>query len=206
MPRITKISQQNNKNRVNLFLDGKFAFALDLENFVKLGLKVGLELNEVEVQKITSEGEFSQVFQKLLNFATLRPRSYKEVSDWLKRKKVRESFQKKLINKLKKLDLLDDARFARWWVEERREFRPRSKKALYSELFKKGIDKNIIKQTLEETGIDEISLAKRDLEKRKTKWTKYTDIYERKQKQMEYLARKGYGWDVIKKVVENKKS
>lgn len=205
MSRITKISQQKNKNRVNVYLDNEFAFGLDLENFVRLGLKIDQELGDNDVKKIVAEGEYAKNFEKLLNFAMLRPRSYREILDWFKRKKVHDSLHKKLINKLEKLDLLDDALFAKWWVGQRLEFRPRSKRALFSELLKKGIDKNIIKQTLEEIDVDEVSLASRELKKRNTKWAKYSEDYERKQKQMEYLARKGYSWDVVKKVVEKTK-
>jgi len=195
MPRITKISQQKNKNRVNIYLDGKFAFGLDLTNFVRLNLKIDQDLSDKEVGEIVKKAEYAKTLEKLLNFAMLRPRSYKEIHDWFYRKKVHKSLQPKLVKRLEKLDLLNDKRFSVWWVEQRREFRPRSKKALYNELLKKGIDKDIIRQTLEET----------ELKKRDSKWAKYQDERERKQKQMEYLARKGYSWDVVKKVVKNKK-
>lgn len=205
MPRITKISQQKNKNRVNVYLDGYFGFELDLENFIRLGIKLNQELNENEIDKIKNKAEYAKNFEMLLNFAMLRPRSYKEIREWFFRKKIDEHMHTKLIKKLEKLDLLDDKRFALWWVQQRRAFRPKSKKALVSELVKKGIDKNIIKQTLEEESVDEASLARRELKKKETKWKKYEDAFERKQKQMAYLARKGYAWDVVKKVVEKKK-
>jgi len=40
MPVITSIKAQKNQKRVNIYLDGKFSFGLDLENFMKLQLKV----------------------------------------------------------------------------------------------------------------------------------------------------------------------
>src|SRR3989304_5220176 len=106
MPIITSIKQQKNKNRVNVYLDDKFGFGIDLDNFVILGLKVNQELSEKEVEEIVRKAEFQKTLDKLLRFATLRPRSEKEIKDYFKRKKVHESLQPDLFAKLKKLDLL----------------------------------------------------------------------------------------------------
>jgi len=53
MPRITFIKQQKKKtDRVNVYLDNKFGFGIDLDNFVILGLKVDQELSEEEIENI----------------------------------------------------------------------------------------------------------------------------------------------------------
>ena len=104
MPTITSIKPQKQKSRVNIYLDGKFGFGIDLENFVKFGLKVEQELSEERIIEITKKAEFQKVFDRLLLFASLRPRSEKEINDWLKRKKVDESFTNTLSEKLRKLD------------------------------------------------------------------------------------------------------
>lgn len=82
MPIITAIKPQKKKNRVNIYLDGKYAFGLDLENFVKLGLKVEQELSEKGVSEIVQKAEFKKTLDKLLRYATLRPRSRKEIVIW----------------------------------------------------------------------------------------------------------------------------
>ena len=127
MPVITQIKPQKNKKRVNIYLDERFAFGLDLENYLKINLKVGDELSEREVKEIVEKSEFSKTFDKLLRFAALRPRSKKEVYDWFYRKKVHESMQGKLVEKLEKMGFLDDEEFAKWWVGQRVSFRPRLK-------------------------------------------------------------------------------
>ena len=128
MPSITAIKPQKSKNRINIYLDGKFGFGLDLENFVKFGLKVEQELSEERIIEITKKAEFQKVFDRILFFASLRPRSEKEVNNWLKRKKVDESFNNTLLEKLTKLELLDDEKFAVWWVEQRLQFKSKSKR------------------------------------------------------------------------------
>lgn len=196
---ITQIKPQKSKKRVNIFLDDKFAFGLDLENFVKLELKVEQELTDKEVKEIVKKAEFQKVYDKILRFATLRPRSKKEYEYWLKKHKVHNSLHNKLFNRLKRLDFLNDEKFAAWWVEQRTSFRPRSARALRLELRQKGIDRNIIDDVLANIKIDETKIAKELVERKKYKWEKL-DGFEKRKKISAYLARKGFNWEVIKKV------
>lgn len=187
---------------MNIYLDGKFAFGLDLENFMKLGLKIEDKLTDKEIKEIIKIANFQKTLDKLLRFVTLRPRSEKEINDWLKKYKVHKSLNRDLFNRLKRLDLLDDKKFARWWVEQRASFRPRGKKALSSELWNKGIAREIIDDVLSELKIDEEKIARQLLEKKKYKWEKLPKLEARK-KMGEFLARKGFGWSIIKKTIDD---
>jgi regulatory protein len=200
MPTITSIKPQKNKKRVNVYLDGKFGFGLDLETFVKLRLRVEQELSDEETEKIVKKSEFQSVYDKMLRFASLRPRSEKEYNSWLRKHKVHKSLHNELFNRLKRLDFVNDKRFAAWWIEQRQQFRPKSKRILNQELRVKGINKEIIDEVLKEEEIDEISAAKRVLTKKKYMWKKYQG-FEKRVKMSNFLARKGYSWDTIRKVV-----
>ena len=201
MPTITAIKPQKNKKRVNIYLDGKFGFGIDLGNFVTLGLKVERELSDKEVEEIVKKSEFQKTLDKLLRFATLRPRSEKEIKDWFKRRKVYESLHKELFKRLNRLDLIDDTKFAQWWVEQRNSFKPRGKRALEMELRMKGIKKEIIREVLEETEVDEKKIAKELLDKKSYRW-KNLPKREARAKMSAFLARKGFNWEVIEKVLE----
>lgn len=201
MPIITSIKPQKKKNRVNIYLDDKFGFGIDLENFVKLGLKIEQELTDEEIEKIVKKAEFQKTLDKLLRFATLRPRSGKEISLWLKRKKVHESLHEELFNRLKHLDLIDDEKFAKWWVEQRQSFRPKPKRIMNYELRMKGIKKEIIEKVLGEEEIDEEKMARELLEKKMYKW-QGLPAGEARQKMLQYLAGKGFSWEIVEKVVK----
>lgn len=201
MPIITSIKPQKNRKRVNIYLDDKFGFGIDLENYMKLGLKVEQELTDEEVEKIVKKAEFQKTFDKLLKFATLRPRSEKEVEDWFKRRKVHESLHEELFNRLSLLELLDDKKFAQWWVEQRQTFKPKSLRILNNELRIKGIKKDTIEEVLSTVKIDETKIARELLEKKAYRW-KNLPQREAKQKRYEYLAGKGFSWDIISKVVD----
>ena len=201
MPVITSIKPQKNGKRVNIYLDSKFGFGLDIENFVKLGLKVEQELSLEEIEKVIKKAEFQKISDRLIRFAMVRPRSEKEIHLWMRRKKVNESLQDDLFNKLKRFDLIDDEKFAKWWVDQRQHFRPKPKRMLTNELRIKGISKNIIEDVLEGTEVDEEKIAKDLIIKNLYKWEKL-DKFKARQKMTAYLARKGFGWDIIRKVVE----
>jgi len=201
MPEITAIKPQKNQKRVNIYLDGKFAFGLDLENLMKFGLKVKQELSRKDIKEIVKKTLFQKTLDKLLRFTSLRPRSEKEIKDWLRRKKVHQSLQKELLKRLKRLDLLDDRKFAKWWIEQRLTFRPRGLKVLKSELFQKGIHREIVDEAISSIRINEVRIAKGLLEKKKYRWEKLPKI-EAMKKKSEFLLRKGFSWDIIKKIVD----
>ena len=203
MPIITLIEPQKLKRRVNVYLDGKFGFGLDLENFVKLGLKVGQELSEEKIVEITKKAEFQKALDGLLVFSTIRPRSEKEIQDWMTRKKINEGSKAGLLAKLKNLDLLDDEKFAKWWVEQRLAFKSKSLKDLNYELRIKGISQDVISIVLSETEVDEAASAKKLIEKNMYKWSKLPKRIAN-QKMNLFLARKGFRWDAIKKTLGNR--
>ena len=200
MPTITSIKPQKNKKRVNIYLDERFGFGIDLDNFVKIRLRVEQQLTDEEVSEIVRKAEFQKTFDKLLKFAALRPRSEKEFKVWLKKHKVHASLHEELFNRLKRLDFSNDRRFATWWVEQRTNFRPKPKRILNQELRIKGIKKELIDDVLEDIKIDEVAMAKRLLEKKKYMWKK--DDLKARKKMSDFLLRRGFSWDLVNKVVK----
>jgi regulatory protein len=201
VPIITDLRPQRNKKRINVYLDGRFSFGIDLENLVRLNLKTGEEYSEKEIKEIIKRAEFQKTYDKIVRYSTLRPRSKREVETWLKKYKVHESMHDELFSKLKRLELLNDTEFAKWWVEQRTAFRPRGKRALIAELRQKGIDRYVIDDVLSMADIDEKKMAKELLEKRKYRWERL-DKLEARKKKSDFLARKGFGWEIIKQLVK----
>ena len=202
MPVITSIKVQKNGKRINIYLDGKFGFGLDLENYLKYGIKVEQSLTDEKIKEIIKKANFQLNLDKLLRFATLRPRSELEILGWMKRKRVHKSLQEELLNKLKHLDLIDDEKFARWWVEQRLSFKPKSKRILSDELRAKGIKKDTIEDVLESIVVDEVKIAKDLLEKKKYKWEKLPSL-EAKRKKGDFLMRNGFSWEIIRKILKD---
>lgn len=201
MPVITSIKAQKNKKRVNISIDGSFGFGLDLENFMKLQLKVSQELTQDEINEIIKKSEFQKCLDKTINFVMVRPRSIKEVKNYFRRKEVPESIHEEIFKRLERLELVNDQKFAKWWIDQRLQFKLKSKKDITFELRQKGIDTNIIKNILDDSEIDEIKIAKELVDKKSYKWQKY-DEKVRRQKISQYLVGKGFNWNVMNDVLK----
>ncbi len=143
-------------------------------------------------------------YTKALQYLSLRPRSEKEVRDnLLKFKATKEQIQI-IIDLLKKQRFLDDVTFAKWWVEQRSNFRQKGWKIVELELKQKGINSDIIKNLELEIkkgsleGVkSELEQAKELVEKniRKFKGLSRQQIYQRLGG---FLGRRGFGYDIIK--------
>lgn len=198
---ITSIKAQKNQKRVNINLDGSFGFGLDLENFMKLQLKVNQELSQKEINEIIKKSEFQKCLDKTINFTMVRPRSIKEVKDYFRRKEVPESIHEEIFKRLERLELLDDKKFAKWWIDQRLQFKLKSQKDITFELRQKGIDTNTIKNTLDDSEIDEVKIAKELIAKKSYKWQRF-DEKTRRQKISQYLVGKGFNWNVVNDVLK----
>lgn len=194
---ITKIEvQKKRKDRYNVFVDGEFRFGLDEGVLARLGLYDKKEIDESEIEQIEKEEVIAKAFNAAVNFLKARERSKKEVRDKLKSKECSEGVIEKVLDKMERLDLVNDKRFAEMFVRDRMKLKPKGKKLLSIELSRKGIAKNIIEESLSEI-LDkdsEIGLAKIVLEKA---IRKYGDSPDSKQKVIRYMMSKGFDYDII---------
>jgi len=220
MPSITSIEpQKKKKDRFNIFVDGKFAFGLDAETLIKSGLRIGQEISAKEIEKLVLESETNKMVEKALRFLSFRPRSERELRNHLQRKVSKYQSVKvsrkaadaidatdtvdTVIQRLQRLGYLNDLEFARWWVEQRQTHKPRGRQLIKNELYQKGISQEIIDQVLPE---DEESEVERALQTAKKKLRSYKNLkpQEFKQKMGQYLARRGFDWEVIKEVTNSR--
>ena len=85
--KITAItSQQKDKNRVNVMVDGVYRFSLDIFQYADLGIRVGKEYTDEELNDLETESQFGKLYARALEYCLMRPHSSKEVRDYLYRK------------------------------------------------------------------------------------------------------------------------
>jgi regulatory protein len=198
MKKITALTpQKRNKERLNVYLDGKFAFGLALE--AAAGLRVGQTLTPDEIAELNNQDEFARAKDKALRYLTYRPRSEMEVRRNLQQKGYEDALVAGVIHYLKERSLLDDEAFAAFWVEQRETFKPRSRLALSQELREKGIARDIIERALAD--LDEQAAADRAAEKRAYRWRELP-YDEFRQKMAGYLQRRGFRYGVTKRTIE----
>src|SRR5215212_4561587 len=110
-------AQANNPQRVNIFVNDEFAIGVSLNTISKVGLYVGKQLDDDEFARIELTENGDQALRAALRLLEARPRSIAEMRDRLRRKQFADEAITAAIERLKALDMLDDASFARFWVE-----------------------------------------------------------------------------------------
>ncbi len=223
--KITDLRQGGkNPNRVNVFVNGRYSFSLDISQVVELGVKVGREVSASELVDYKKASEYGKLYQRTLEWVLMRPRSVRETRDYL---------NKKLRNVLRG-PLRDDG-------SERSEVSPTTTggyervREEYSEFFdeiiqtlitkgyvddrkfaeyyvenrfvKKGISRKRLKMELMKKGIsrdiieDVLDVRNDEEEIRKIivkKRPKYDD-----EKLMAYLVRQGFSYDLVRRMMQD---
>lgn len=199
--------QVRDKNRVNVSVDGKYRFSLDITQVAELGIKTGAEYSEEELVTLENESQYGKLYTRALEYALIRPRSQREMRDYLYRK-TRDTMTKtgqvrkgvtveltqRVFDRLLDKGYLDEQKFATFWVENRNLRKGSSKRKLQMELMAKGVERSVIEHVLgltERSDQDEIQkiIAK--------KARRYSD----EQKLMTYLVRQGFSYDDVKQAI-----
>lgn len=200
MAKITSIEiQKKNPQRVNIHLDGHFAFGLSR---VTAGwLRVGQELTEERIAALKEEDARETALQQALRLLGYRPRSVSEIREHLQKHAVRDVVIEQTIARLQETGLLDDRQFAEAWVENRSVFRPRSRRMLALELRRKGLPDELIQQAVRQSA-DEQTLARQAAQKylRKVQGFDWPTF---RAKLGGFLVRRGFSYEVIDPVLRS---
>lgn len=196
--KITDIKQQEKlKGRYSIFVDEKYAFSLSDTALLGAKLTVGQGLTQDELVAYKQMSTDDKLYGQVLRYLAIRSRSRWEIEAYFKRKNVSSETAGKIFTKLQELGLVDDKKFAKSWVENRRLLKPTSKRRLQLELKQKRISQDVIDEVLSEDETDETTVL-RGLIVRKRRQTKYQD----NEKLMAYLSRQGFNYSDIKDALE----
>lgn len=206
--KITALKMQvRDKDRVNVFIDGKYRFSLDITQVAELGIKNGAKYTEEELIELENESQFGKLYTRSLEYALIRPRSQREMRDYLYRKTrdsrtktgdikkgVSKELTERVFNRLFEKGYIDDMKFASFWVENRNVRKGSSMRKLQMELRGKGVDVAIVEQVLASTDRADTDELQKIIAK---KASRYDDV----QKLTAYLVRQGFRYDDVKEAL-----
>lgn len=200
MKKITAINVgRGRKKRVNISLDGKFAFSLEAEVAVKEGLEVGQELNTSQIEAMAKSDHFHRCLNAAARYLSYRPRSESELRGRLHRRGFDSNSIKAVITKLKEQGLVDDIVFAQFWKDNRQSFSPRSQRLTKLELRQRGVASDIIDQVVNVADDDDSAYRAAQGKARGLSLSDYRNFRNRLG---EYLKRRGFDYGVINRTVE----
>lgn len=192
--KITDIKAQvKREGRYSIFVDGKYSFSLSESELLKASIKIGQEFDQEGLEKLKTKAVEDKAMMRAYDLLARRPRSVYEMGEYLRRKDYSPELMGKILNALSERGYLDDEKFARAWVENRRLLKNTSKRRLQLELQQKRISSDIISRVLAEDETDEQAVLKDLIAKKRTQ-SRYQD----EQKLIAYLLRQGFNYTDVK--------
>lgn len=195
--KITAIKAQvKNPERVSIFVDEKYSFSLSLDELIAQKLKQGMEVNDADIKRLKKISDDGKLRMRSLEWLMSRPRSTREYRDYLYRKKAEPTLTDNLVIEFTKRGYLDDHKFGEWFLELQQR-RHKSGRAIRSEMFKKGLDRELISELMEDDSSSEDERLKLLLAK-KRKINRYQKDPE---KLLRYLVSQGFSYSQVKTVL-----
>jgi regulatory protein len=146
-------AQKKNPNRINVYLDGEFAFGLS--RIVAAWLSIGQELEDEQIARLQQQDAGEVALDNAVKFISYRSRTQSEIRRKLSEKGFSEQDIDKVLERLRSNGLVADDQYARSWVESRSAAHPRSRRLMAMELRQKGVSDSDIDKALEGTEDDD---------------------------------------------------
>jgi regulatory protein len=200
MPTITAIEKQKRKQRANVHVDGEYALSLRLDVIVMAHLAVGTELEHERRQELEAEDQRLGAVESALRLLAMGPRSEQDLRERLTRRRgFRREAVDHAVQRMRDLGYLNDAAFARLWVESRQSSTPRSKRALAFELSRRGVDREQLDAALESVSDAD---AAYDAAQRRLRSLRGLDRQTFERRLGNFLNSRGFGYGVARSTIQ----
>lgn len=197
MPTITDMQiQKRNKSRANIYLDGEFAFALEMLTVMKLGLKIGKDVDVETIKTAVFDSETSVAFGKAVDYLARAMKTTKQMRDYLTQKGYSADVVECVIQKLLGYKYLDDQTYARIYAEQSKSHK--GERRIKQELLNKGISHADVDDQVQVDADDQLTSAT----KLAQKYLKNKDRdLKTMQKLQRFLLYRGFDFDVVNSVI-----
>jgi regulatory protein len=191
-------AQKRDPNRINVYLEGEFAFGI--ARIIAAWLHVGQELDEAKIEEMMRQDQHEKAYTTALHLLSYRPRSEYEIQVKLSQKGYSNDEIEQVIARLRTAGLVSDGNFGRAWVENRSAFRPRSQRLLAMEMRRKGLSDEVIQEALVESEPDEVLAYQAAV--RQARKLAGLDWQAFRERLSSYLLRRGFQYETVRTAVQ----
>lgn len=196
VPEITSIEpQKKDKNRCNVYIDGRFYCGLTLQAALKYRLKAGMHVEKPFLDEIQLETDKNTALDKALTHISSSMKTEKQIADFLSKKGYTEPVCEYVLERMRYYNFIDDYAYCKAYISG---VSGRGKRLLEADLLKRGAKREAIERALsevEEDGGEARAVAQKYLRgKERTKENLY--------KAFRYLISRGFGYDTAKEAVD----
>ncbi|HUL45258.1 MAG TPA: RecX family transcriptional regulator [Bacteroidota bacterium] len=199
--------QKRHRNRLNIFVDGEFAFGIDRNVLLKHGLRKGDAIDPEIFRKVAEDEELSRARTRAMRLLSYRLRTELELQTRLREDEFPPSVIEKVLTELRTSGYLDDSAFARAYLHDVRMRKPAGKRFLSVQLRRKGVPKDLTTQVLEEqySEADElesaVALATKTIRRFRSS-VRPLSPEQQSRRLTNALSRRGFSWPTIRSVLK----
>src|SRR5712691_1465421 len=201
--RITALeTQANSPERINVFVDGQFflgVYALVVE---RLGLEVEQEVSDAVLEQLRAEETEQKSMDRALNYLSFRPRSQREIRQYLRRDNTAPEIIEAVLQRLSRLELVDDRQFANFWLDSRERFRPKGAQALKYEPHMKGVERDIVDEVVNDDQDEERAMRAGQKKAMSLSRLPNMDFATFRNRLGSFLQRRGFSYEITKQTVK----
>ena len=189
-----KITYKKGKgDKIHVSADGEYVFTVDEGYFFSLNIKEDADISSEEFNRITEKAGERRAYNYAVSLLSRREHTVNEITEKLRRKGYAQ-FAENVCSRLISEGYLSDERFARLYVRELVNLKGYGKRRIKDELLRKGVDRELVSDILEESEIPESRLT----EIINKKYLRYLDTEKGVQKTVNALLRLGYSYGEIR--------
>ena len=194
--------QATNVERINVYVDGRFLLGASATVVLQMGLELEQELSPDQLEQLRSEEALQQAVERAYNFLSYRPRSREEVRRYLRRKETTPEIIEGALERLDRLDLVNDHAFASFWAENREQFNPRGARAIKNELRMKGVEREVVEEMISDEKDEELALRAGRKKAQSLLHNPAMDFVTFRTRLGSFLQRRGFGYEIATKTVK----
>lgn len=196
-----KLSVKEGKaNKIHIYVDDEYRATVDSDYWFSEKYRNYKEINEEELTELIDAVSFRRAYNKGLDFLSRRPYGTKELIKKLCEKGHEKESAQKACDRLNELGLLNDNEFARILANDLKERKSYSIKRIKQELLFRGIDREIVENTVDSLDNDPQKSIIILIEK---KYKNKIHDEKGKKRTVDALMRLGYSYSDIKSALNS---
>ena len=199
---VTNISYSKSKEVFEVVFEDETKLLLNYNIFEKYKVSVDMDFSENEIQEMKYFSDIERAKSRAINYISGKLKTKYEVRLNLTEKDFTEDIIDEVINILEKEEYLNDRLYCEVFIEDKKQLNGYGKNKIKSLLIQKGISKSVFEDFLDEFEYEEeFDNALKMGIKKLNLLSNEEDVFKKKQKLINYLAYRGFSFDVINDVL-----
>lgn len=199
---VTNISYSKSKEVFEVVFEDETKLLLNYNIFEKYKVSVDMDFSETEIQEMKYFSDIERAKSRAINYISGKLKTKYEVRLKLKEKDFTEDIIDEVIDILEKEEYLNDRLYCEVFIEDKKQLNGYGKNKIKSLLIQKGISKSVFEDFLDEFEYEEeFDNALKMGIKKLNLLSNEEDVFTKKQKLINYLAYRGFSFDVINDVL-----